>query len=103
MGCSFSDANWQEEMEIAEFEIFRSVEGLNLDLLSLSYTQIELNGEPLQVRTYIYNNDKTKKTLLLTHGLHSSSVFFVRLLPELAKHYRIVMFDNLGGGLNSRT
>ena len=103
MGCSFSDANWQEEMMNAELAIFQSVEGLNIDLLTLSYTEITVNGEPLKIRTYVYNDDKSKKTLLMTHGYAMSSVFFARLLPELSKHYRIVMFDNLGFGLNSRT
>ena len=40
MGCSFSDANWQQEMENAELAIFQSVEGLDLELLKLSYTEI---------------------------------------------------------------
>jgi len=62
-----------------------------------------VNEEPLQIRTYVYNDDMSKKTLLMTHGYCMSSVFFARLLPELSKHYRIVMFDNLGWGLNSRT
>ena len=38
MGCSFSDACWQEEMENAEMAIFQSVEGLDLAKLTLSYT-----------------------------------------------------------------
>ena len=104
MGCSFSDANWQQEMENAELAIFQSVEGLDLELLKLSYTEIQVNTpEVLKVRTYTYNDDKSKPTLLMTHGYMVSSVFFARLLPELSKHYRVVMFDNLGFGLNSRT
>jgi len=39
----------------------------------------------------------------MTHGYLMASVFFARLLPALGKHYRIVMFDNLGFGLNQRT
>lgn len=39
----------------------------------------------------------------MTHGFLSASVFFARLLPAIGKQYRIVMFDNLGFGLNDRT
>ena len=39
----------------------------------------------------------------MTHGFGMSTIYLARLLPELSKHYRIVMFDNLGSGLNSRT
>ena len=45
----------------------------------------------------------SKKTLLMTHGYSMASVYFAKLLPGLAKHYRIVMFDNMGWGLNTRT
>ena len=103
MGCSFSDEHWKEEMESAELALYQAIEGLNLDLLTLSYFQIEVNGEALQVRAAIYNDDKSKKTLVMTHGFGMASVFMARLLPELSKKYRIVLFDNLGFGLNSRT
>ena len=56
--------------------------------------------QSLAVRTHIYNDDRNVPTLLMTHGYAMASVFFNRLLPELAKHYRIVMFDNLAWGLN---
>ena len=54
------------------------------------------------MRTVIYNDDPSKKTLLMTHGYCMAAVFHARLLPALAKHYRIVMFDNMGFGLNTR-
>ena len=45
MGCSFSDSNWQEEMENAEMAVYQSIDGLNLDMLTLSFAQIVVNGE----------------------------------------------------------
>jgi len=62
-----------------------------------------MEGQTLAIRTIIYNDDRSKKTLLMTHGYCLAAVFFARILPALAEHYRIVMFDNLGFGLNSRT
>ena len=74
-----------------------------MNKLERRYTFIEMEGQTLAVRTIIYNNDRSKKTLLMTHGYCMASVYFSRILPALAEHYRIVMFDNLGWGLNSRT
>ena len=39
----------------------------------------------------------------MTIGYSGGSVYFAKILPGLAKHYRIVLFDNMGWGLNTRT
>ena len=74
-----------------------------MNKLSTKYTIIKHCNENLAIRTYIYNDDRSKKTLLMTHGYGMSCVFYAHILPALAEHYRIVMFDNLSWGLNSRT
>ena len=84
-------------------ELFRNTDGLDLGKLTLSFVQIKVAGEALAVRTYVYNDDKSKKTLLMTHGMALSSAFYARLWPKLSKKYRIVAFDHLGHGLNTRT
>ena len=71
--------------------------------LKTKYVNINMAGENLAVRIIIYNDDRDKKTLIMTHGFGLSSMFFAHILPDLAKHYRIVMFDNLAQGLNTRT
>ena len=71
--------------------------------LTCKYVPINVMGQQLDVRTYIYNNDRSKKTLLMTHGYMMAALFFSRIIPALAEHYRIVMFDNLSWGMNSRT
>ena len=103
MGCGFSDTDWQTSMEAVELRCFEQTPGINMEMLSRSYTLIHVAGERLAVRTFIYNDDRSKKTLVMTHGYCMASVYFSRLLPALAQHYRIVMVDNLGWGLNSRT
>ena len=40
---------------------------------------------------------------MLTHGFSAASCYYVTILPELLKHYRIVMFDYLSFGNNPRT
>lgn len=74
-----------------------------MEKLKTKYVNINLAGENLAVRTIIYNDDREKKTLVMTHGFALSSMWFAHILPGLAKHYRIVMFDNLAWGLNTRT
>ena len=90
-------------METAEHEFFRLSPGIDMDKLTCKYVNINMNGVPLSVRTYIYNNDLSKKTILMTHGYCMASLYFSRILPALSKHFRIVMIDNLAFGLNSRT
>ena len=71
--------------------------------LTSMYVPINVKGQQLAVRTNIYNDDRSKKTLLMTHGYCMAALFFSRIIPALAEHYRIVMFDNLSWGMNSRT
>ena len=75
----------------------------NIDMhkLTRKFTTIRMEGKEFQVRTMIYNDDKTKKTLLLTTGM-SAVIACYFLLNTLAEHYRIVVFDNGGNGLNTK-
>ena len=100
MGCGYSDNDWQSELERAEQEFFRVCPGIDMNMLKSKYVHIEMEFQTLAVRTHIYNDDRNKPTLLMTHGYAMASVFFNRILPALACHYRIVMFDNLSWGLN---
>ena len=43
--------------------------------------------------TYYHWGEENEKKLLLVHGNLSSSVFFLPLLPELSKHYDVVIPD----------
>ena len=102
MGCGFSDEQWRTELEAAELALFKEG-GVDLEKLSRKYTTINMEGKELQVRTIIYNDDKTKKTLLMTHGYGMSAVITsFLLLTTLAEHYRIVVFDHGGWGLNTK-
>ena len=39
----------------------------------------------------------------MTHGFGTSSCHFAPMIPELMKHFRIVLFDNLSFGMNPKT
>ena len=83
--------------------MFSLTPGFNMEKLQSKYVNIEMAGQNLAVRTHIYNDDRSKKTLLMTHGYAMASVHYCRIMPALAEHYRIVMFDNCAWGLNTRT
>ena len=102
LGCGFTDHDWQTQMEAAEQEMFAAVQGLDMDKLMSRYVVNTVNGVDYAVRVHVYN-DVRKPTLLMTHGYAMASVFHARMLPALAQHYRIVLFDNLSWGLNARS
>ena len=55
------------------------------------------------MRTIIYgDDDEKKKTLVMTHGYLLGAVCFFKIMKSLSEHYRLVMFDNLGYGLNTQ-
>ena len=47
--------------------------GLDLDQIERTYTTIEMDGQPFKIRTTMCG-DKSKKTLLMTHGYMLSGV-----------------------------
>ena len=71
--------------------------------LTCKYITIYMCGKELKVRTHIYNDDRSKKTLFMTHGFMLAGSYLSPILPALSKHYRIVMVDNCAWGLNTRT
>ena len=74
-----------------------------MDLLEVCYTDVEIEGKAFQVRTFYYRKeDKTKKTLVFTHGYMGSIVYYLASLKGLAEKYRLVLFDNCCKGLNTR-
>ena len=102
MGCGYSDESWQEEMERLELELFKQGD-IDMEKLKRKYTFINVEGKKLAVRTIIYNDDSSKKTLLMTHGFGTSGVVTsFKIAKPLAEHYRLVIFDHMGWGLNTK-
>jgi pimeloyl-ACP methyl ester carboxylesterase len=55
------------------------------------------------VRTFYFGcEDKSKKTLVLTHGFMANIVSYLGILKSLSQCYRVIAFDNMGWGLNTR-
>ena len=53
-----------------------------------------MDGAPFKVRTFYFGrNDKSKPTLVITHGNMAQIIGFFRLLKLLSEKYRLVAFD----------
>jgi pimeloyl-ACP methyl ester carboxylesterase len=75
--------NWQNKGEII------SVNNRNIfviDTINISLNTIE----------------NQKKTLVILHGYPTSSFDYYKVLPELSKHYRVVIHDHLGFGFSDK-
>jgi pimeloyl-ACP methyl ester carboxylesterase len=60
-----------------------------------------MDGKLFQMRTFIMG-DPLKKTLVMTHGYFLASVYYFPILAKLKEHFRLVLFDNLSFGANTR-
>jgi pimeloyl-ACP methyl ester carboxylesterase len=75
--------NWQNKGEII------SVNNRNIfviDTINISLNTIE----------------NQKKTLVILHGYPTSSFDYYKVLPELSKHYRVIIHDHLGFGFSDK-
>ena len=112
MGNSTSEAAWQRSVERCEDDLLE-LSGVR-SRVSRSFTHIKMDGKPFRVRTFVVRPGATagidslsarkreRKTLVLIHGFASGSVLWYRMLAPLSRKYRIVLFDSMAHGLNSR-
>lgn len=47
-------------------------------------------------------DSKNKETLVILHGYPTSSYDYYKVLPELCKHYRVIIHDHLGFGFSEK-
>lgn len=81
-----------------------NLSGVN-DKIKKGYVQIRMDDKPFGVRIFevdVHQGATPKQTLVLMHGFLSASVCFYKILKSLAEKYRIVMFDTMSWGLNTR-
>ena len=101
--CSSPEVDWEQGMIDLEERCF-AASGITMEHLKRDYVELNLSMEeaPYRVRVFDIDDGTDKKTLVLLHGFGMASCMFGPLLSILAKQYRLVLFDNLGWGLNSR-
>ena len=75
--------------------------GLPLDSIEKRYVTIEMDGAPFKMRTFIIEKESSP-TLVLTHGYACGSPMHFPILKALSRAFRVVMFDNMSFGTNTR-
>jgi pimeloyl-ACP methyl ester carboxylesterase len=51
---------------------------------------------------FVIDKGQSKKTLVILHGYPTSSYDYYKVLPELSKHYRVIIHDHLGFGFSDK-
>ena len=95
-----SEGEWQSAMESAENRLIK-LSGIPLIDLRKDFVTIEMDGNPFRVRTFEIG-EKSKETLVITHGYTASALTYYTMLKQLSETYRLVLFDNGSWGLNTR-
>ena len=97
---TLSDQEWFEAMHAAEDRLIR-LSGLGLSQVKKSFITIQVAEGPFRVRVFEIG-DKSKETLVLTHGFSACALSYYTMLKTLSEKYRLVLFDNASWGLNTR-
>jgi pimeloyl-ACP methyl ester carboxylesterase len=51
---------------------------------------------------FVIDEGSSLDTLVILHGYPTSSYDYLRILPELSKHYRVIIHDHLGFGFSDK-
>lgn len=53
-------------------------------------------------QVFVIDEGNSKETLVILHGYPTSSYDYQKILPELSKHYRVIIHDHLGFGFSEK-
>lgn len=53
-------------------------------------------------QVFVIDEGNSDKTLVILHGYPTSSYDYYKVLPELSKHYRVIIHDHLGFGFSDK-
>ncbi len=56
----------------------------------------------LNKNIFVIDEGTSKDILVILHGYPTSSFDYIKVLPELSKHYRVVIHDHLGFGFSDK-
>lgn len=57
----------------------------------------------LDKEVFIIDEGRSENTLVILHGYGTSSIDYYKVLPELTKHFRVVIQDFIGFGFSDKT
>ena len=99
---SSSEDNWRQRLEQCELN-FLLESKVDQSKLERRYVTFEMEGKPFRVRVLIIGKkEENKETPCMTHGYMGNSTTWGYMLNPLAEKYRLVLFDNITYGLNTR-
>ena len=99
--CATKEAQWQLQAEDFEARALQA-SGIPVAEWERKYIEITMDGKPFQVRTLMHG-DLEAPVLVMTSSFGVSVTSYLLLFKELSDHYRIVLFDNLSIGLNTKS
>ena len=56
----------------------------------------------LNKNIFVIDEGTSKDVLVILHGYPTSSFDYIKVLPELSKHYRVIIHDHLGFGFSDK-
>jgi len=87
-------------MEAVE-EPFLHLTGMPEGSISRHWANFMLEGSPFRARYFMFG-DESKPTLVMTLGYNSAVLQAFLMFKELAKSFRVIAFDQMSFGANSR-
>ena len=63
---------------------------------------IQVNNNRLFVIDTDNDSNKTQKSMVILHGYPTSSLDYYKIVPEISKHYRVIIHDHLGFGFSDK-
>ena len=63
---------------------------------------IQVNNNRLFVIDTNNDSNKTQKSMVILHGYPTSSFDYYKIVPEISKHYRVIIHDHLGFGFSDK-
>ena len=63
---------------------------------------IQVNNNRLFVIDTDNDSNKTQKSMVILHGYPTSSFDYYKIVPEISKHYRVIIHDHLGFGFSDK-
>ena len=91
---------FEARLETCETAILK-LTGMPVGAFERHWAEFQLEGSAFRARYFTFG-DKSKPTLVMTHGYATFALSHFMLFKGLAQHFRVLIFDNSSWGGNSR-
>ena len=91
---------FETKLELCETAILQLID-MPIEAFQRSWASFQLEGADFKARYFVFG-DQAKPTLVMTHGYATYALSHFMIFKSLAKHYRVIAFDNSSFGGNTR-